>query len=255
MVSLTPLDETTWGRFAPHTIRLVKPWTEEELAALTAAAQEGDEGAWTKLQAHYQSVVYHFLWRQTASAEVAEDLTQDTFLKGWLAISATKPNLRFGGWIYRIAMNRFLDWRRHERLITWHPIDALQRVLRDAPNSAWQSTAEVRQAAQLKGLLRQRDHAEALLADPDPRHNPEMACLRDEVTHEVRAVLDGIDGRQGEVLTLREYGELNYDEIASRLVTTRAAVKSSLFRARKDFLLRWQAQEQEREESYADYQS
>jgi hypothetical protein len=75
------------------------------------------------------------------------------------------------------------------------------------------------------------------------------------VADQVRAVLDAVPGAVGggyqnafpgagaryrEVLILREYHDLSYEEIARTLCTTRAAVKSILFRARQVFKDLWE---------------
>lgn len=173
---------------------------------LVARARAGDEAAFEALVAQYRTAIFNFLYRQTADRDVAEDLTQDTFLKAWLALPATRDDLRVGAWLYRIARNCFLDHGRHESLIKWQPWDAYTAVF----------------------------HPSQVADD-----SPEREALRAEGAQEVRAVLDAMreeHPRYARLLELREFEDLNYADIAAAAGLTWAAAKSMLFRARDEFV-------------------
>jgi RNA polymerase sigma-70 factor, ECF subfamily len=171
-------------------------------AELVARAQAGDHGAFEALVARYQGAIYNYVYRLMGSAEDAGDLTQDTFLKAYLALPRTSDDLRVGAWLYRIATNVCLDELRHRKLVRWQP---------------WEAFVSAFHPSQVA---------------PD---SPERECLSREDAQEVQALLGELHPKYRLCLLLREYQDLSYDEIAAVLQTTRAAVKSLLFRAREEF--------------------
>jgi RNA polymerase sigma-70 factor (ECF subfamily) len=171
-------------------------------AALIARAQAGDHAAFEQLFNQYQSQIYNYIYRLMGSSEDANDLTQDTFLKAYLALSRTSHDLRVGAWLYRIATNVCLDQLRHRKLIKWQ---------------AWESFVAVFHPTQVA------------------KDSPERDCITRENAEEVQLILGQMHPKYRMCLILREYHDLSYDEIADVLNTTRAAVKSLLFRAREEF--------------------
>jgi RNA polymerase sigma-70 factor, ECF subfamily len=171
-------------------------------AVLIARAQAGDHTAFETIFNQYQTAIYNYVYRLMGSAEDAYDLTQDTFLKAYLALPKTSDDLRVGAWLYRIATNVCLDELRHRKLVKWQP---------------WESFVSLFHPSQVA------------------RDNPERDALQDETRHEVEAVLDRLSPRYRAALILREYHGLGYEEIAQVLGTTRTAVKTLLLRARESF--------------------
>jgi RNA polymerase sigma-70 factor (ECF subfamily) len=171
-------------------------------AALIARAQAGEHAAFEQLFNQYQSQIYNYIYRLMGSSEDANDLTQDTFLKAYLALSRTSHDLRVGAWLYRIATNVCLDQLRHRKLIKWQ---------------AWESFVAVFHPTQVA------------------KDSPERDCITRENAEEVQLILAQMHPKYRMCLILREYHDLSYDEIAEVLNTTRAAVKSLLFRAREEF--------------------
>jgi RNA polymerase sigma-70 factor (ECF subfamily) len=171
-------------------------------AALIARAQAGEHAAFEQLFNQYQTQIYNYIYRLMGSSEDANDLTQDTFLKAYLALSRTSQDLRVGAWLYRIATNVCLDQLRHRKLIKWQ---------------AWESFVAVFHPTQVA------------------KDSPERDCITRENAEEVQMILAQMHPKYRMCIILREYHDLSYDEIADVLNTTRAAVKSLLFRAREEF--------------------
>ena len=178
-------------------------WNERTAIAF---AQAGDHSAFEWIYGQYETQISNYVYRLMGSAEDAYDLTQDTFLKAYLALPKTSDDLRVGAWLYRIATNVCLDELRHRRLVKWQP---------------WEAFISVFHPSQVA------------------RDSPERDCLDRETTEEVRLILDRLRPEYRLCLILREYHDLSYDEIAEALATTRAAVKSLLFRAREEFRRVW----------------
>jgi len=78
--------------------------------------KEKDRNAAEKLiNANYQ-ITYRFLYSLCRDRELAQDLTQDTFIKVWNGIDSFKGTSRFSTWLYRISHNLYLDHKKKRRI-------------------------------------------------------------------------------------------------------------------------------------------
>jgi RNA polymerase sigma-70 factor, ECF subfamily len=88
---------------------------------LVERAQAGDRAAFAVLVAQYQQPLGGYLAHLTGEHDVAPDLAQETFLRAWRALRATRPGLRLRPWLYRIATNLAYDYLRRRGRIAWVP--------------------------------------------------------------------------------------------------------------------------------------
>ena len=79
---------------------------------------DGDDTAFTELVKKYQKPVHALVWRKIGDFHVAEEITQDTFLKAYQSLATLKKPQRFASWLYVIAANRCRTWLRKKRLQT-----------------------------------------------------------------------------------------------------------------------------------------
>ena len=80
------------------------------------AAQRGDLNAFEKIMSAFERPIFGYLLRLTGRREVAEDLTQDTFLKCYEHRRELDPEKNLKAWLFTIATNTAYDWfRRHQR--------------------------------------------------------------------------------------------------------------------------------------------
>ena len=79
---------------------------------------DGDDTAFTELVAKYQKSVHALAWRKIGDFHIAEEVTQDTFLKAYQNLSTLKRPQRFASWLYVIASRRCLAWQRKKRILT-----------------------------------------------------------------------------------------------------------------------------------------
>lgn len=163
----------------------------------------GDEAAWTEVYERLYTPLRNYVARlMHTGPEDAADLTHDTFVKALghrRQLRGAVNNLH--AWLYRIATNVCLDELRHRRLLHWRCLDT-----------------------PLVGYGR-------VLVDPEPL--PEEVAEGQEVAGTVMAATGQLYHRYRDVVGLR-LRERSYDEIAAALDTTRASVKSLLFRAREE---------------------
>lgn len=88
---------------------------------LVARARSGDPVAFERLYEQYHTPILNYLHRMVSDRALAEDLTQDTFEKAYKALPATRPELAFKSWLYRIATNTAISNGRRKRIIQWIP--------------------------------------------------------------------------------------------------------------------------------------
>lgn len=82
------------------------------IRSLYKRAKKADKTAARELMTIFYSDVYAYLRRLSGSNENAEDLTQQTFLKVWSSLGSFAGRSTFSTWLYRIAYNTYVDWRR-----------------------------------------------------------------------------------------------------------------------------------------------
>ena len=70
----------------------------------------GDENAFSELVKKYQRQVHALAWRKIGDFHIAEEITQDTFLKAYQKLRTLKKPQRFASWLYVIAANRCNTW-------------------------------------------------------------------------------------------------------------------------------------------------
>ena len=82
-------------------------WIERILA--------GDEEAFTALVKKYEKQIHAFVWRRVRDYHVAEEITQDTFLRAYEKLGTLRDPNRFLGWLYMIATRCSLTWLGEKR--------------------------------------------------------------------------------------------------------------------------------------------
>lgn len=167
-----------------------------------ARARQGDAAAFEAIYQRYERRIYSFIYRMMGNPEDASDLTQDTFVKAYMALPRTSPDLNVSAWLHRIASNACLDVLRRRRLVQWLPWEVFDT------NPAIEPAA------------------------PD---DPAGSVIRRETEQEVQHILTLLSPKHRTALVLKEYQGLSCDEIAEVMGTSRSAVKSLLFRAREEF--------------------
>ncbi len=88
---------------------------DSQIKKLLKRARKADIDAANELLRIYYEDVYSYLRRLCGCQADAEDLTQQTFLKVWSSLDGFKGRSKFSTWLYRIAYNCYIDWRRKNR--------------------------------------------------------------------------------------------------------------------------------------------
>src|SRR6478672_11841470 len=77
---------------------------------------EGDRDRFTDLVSRYEKRVINYVYRIIHRYEDAHDLTQDIFVKVYLALDRYDPKYQFSTWLFRIAQNSAIDALRKKTI-------------------------------------------------------------------------------------------------------------------------------------------
>jgi len=157
--------------------------------------RRGDTEAFSLLVAAYQGTVFNLTYRMTGNRQEADDLAQDIFLRAYRNLWRFDPEKKFFTWLFTIALNTV---RNH---------------LKSRPR-------------------REMPRAEAALLSPaagDPS-DPEALLLSREEERRLEACLQRLPPDLREIIVLRYYQGLSFDEIAGITALSVSAVKMRTYR-------------------------
>lgn len=169
---------------------------------LVARILGGDRDRFAELVSRYEKRVINYVYRITHRYEDAHDLTQEIFVKVFLALDRYDPKYQFSTWVFRIAQNS--------------AIDALRK----------KSVAEV-------PLVRPGDEEQGKEREfADDGVSPYRVLKNKQLTAAIDTAVAKLPPDYRELIQLRHFAELSYEEIASMKKLPLGTVKNKLFRAR-----------------------
>ena len=163
---------------------------------------EGDQNAFTALVNKYQKWVHTLVWRKIGDFHIAEEITQDVFLKVYKKLSTLKPPEQFPGWLYVITTRHCIAWLRKKRQPT--------------------SSLDAMPAPELEELC---------YAQYEASRGEAIAVERQREI--VKQLLQKLPESERTVVTLHYLAEMSCEEISEFLGVSPNTVKSRLHRARK----------------------
>lgn len=93
---------------------------DEQIALALARAQAGDKGAFAELYREHHRRVYALCVRLLGDRQLAEELTQEAFIKAWRELHGFRGDARFSSWLHRITVNTVISYqRRHGPWLRW----------------------------------------------------------------------------------------------------------------------------------------
>jgi RNA polymerase sigma-70 factor (ECF subfamily) len=84
---------------------------------LIAECLQGNQAAFGDLVRRYQDRLYNTAYRLVGNPEDAQDVVQEAFLSAYQALESFKGDSQFFTWIYRIAVNTAISWKRKRRVM------------------------------------------------------------------------------------------------------------------------------------------
>ena len=163
---------------------------------LIERSKKGDRSAFEAILLAYQNRIYNLCRYMLRNREDAQDAAQDVFLKVYRRLKDFRPESSFYTWIYRIALNTCLDYRRKSR----------------------------------REALRNKPLPEDL---PSDEPSSEQLYESEKISESVQLALQKLPEKLRAAIVLREIEELSYEEIAEVLHTSVGTVKSRISRGRE----------------------
>ncbi len=175
-------------------------------------ARSGQETAYRELIRRYERPIFALLFRMVRDRELAEDLSQETFVKALNAIDSYRPEFKFSSWIFKIANNAAIDHLRRREL------DTLS--LDGSPHA---ETPEAMQATALQIGARQETPLDTVEAK--------------ELGNAIEAAIGSLRPEYRSCILLRHVEGRAYEEIAEILNLPLGTVKTYIHRARNELRL------------------
>jgi RNA polymerase sigma-70 factor (ECF subfamily) len=169
---------------------------------LVARILGGDRDRFTDLVARYEKRVVNYVYRITHRYEDAHDLTQEIFVKVFLALDRYDPKYQFSTWLFRIAQNSAIDALRKK---------GISEVSLARPNDDEEG--------------REREFA-------DGGVSPYRALKNKQLSAAIDGAVGNLPPDYRELIQLRHFAEMSYEEIATMKKLPLGTVKNKLFRAR-----------------------
>ena len=163
-------------------------------------ARRGSKEAFGKLITAYQSPVFNLAYRMLGNADEAEQASQEAFIRAWTRLESYDPAHKFSTWLLSITSNYCIDQLRKRR-------------------------------AQLLSIEGPLPSHPALMSENSD--GPEVQATNSERQESVQQLLETLPDDYKQAVVLRYWYDMSYEEIADVMETSVSAIKSRLFRARR----------------------
>jgi RNA polymerase sigma-70 factor, ECF subfamily len=167
---------------------------------LIADCLKGQTAAFGELVSRHQDRLYNTVFRLLDNPEDARDVVQEAFLHAYQSLHSFKGDARFFTWLYRIAVNTAISFKRKRKL-----------VLRLQPTG---------------------DGGGIDPLDPNETNRPSHAIEMAELEKRVHEALARLSAEHRSVLVLKDMDGMKYEEMAEILQVPVGTIRSRLHRAR-----------------------
>src|ERR1700722_6841172 len=172
---------------------------------LVNRARHGDMTAYDDLVRRYQERIYATIYHMTSNHEDANDLAQEAFIKAFQALKTFKGGSSFYTWVYRIAVNKTINFLKHAK-------NRVQMSLNDLDFNVEHDPDLV-----------------ALISDKTPRRDAGMAELQEKLNEAMQKLSE----HHRLVVALHDVQGMSHEEIAKIMECNVGTVRSRLFYARQ----------------------
>lgn len=171
---------------------------------LVQKARTGDQNAYAELMDRYRDSIYFMLLKMVQNKDDADDLTIEAFGKAFNRLDLYTPNFAFSTWLFKIASNNAIDFIRRKKKNT---ISIDQAVGGD-------------------------DGDEMYIDLKSDGLTPEEISIKEQKMKIMRQVVQKLKPRYRQLVEMRYFEQLSYEEISEKLELPLGTVKAQLFRAR-----------------------
>ena len=178
---------------------------KRDLKLINRALEDGDPKAYNELMKLYRDPLYFMLYEKVGDQELAKDLTIESLGKAFKKLHLYTPNYAFSTWLYTVARNHCIDYLRKNKL----PTISIDRMMLDEDGK--------------------RNTFDLISKDL----NPEQVMEKKQRIAILRQIVDKLKPKYRDLVKLRYFKELSYEEIADALDVPLGTVKAQLHRSRE----------------------
>lgn len=171
---------------------------------LTERAKRGDRDAYAELIEIYKDKIFQLVYRMVGNRQDAEDIAQETFLRGYANLHMYDETYKFSTWIYRIATNLCIDRGRKKR-----PDFSLDEEVEAGQGMDWYSRLSTKEKT------------------------PEDIVVTQELQETVQKALSQLAPKYRSIMTLRYIEDLSLQEISDVLKLPVTTIKTRIHRGRE----------------------
>jgi len=172
---------------------------------LVKQAQSGNLEAYDELIRRYQERIYATIYHMTSNHEDANDLAQETFIKAFQALKSFKGDSSFFTWVYRIAVNKTINFLKQRKNKTHMSLNDLDFNAEHDPDLV------------------------ALVSDKTPRRDVSLIELQEKLN----GAMQKLSEIHRLVVTLHDVQGLSHEDISKIMGCNTGTVRSRLFYARQ----------------------
>lgn len=167
---------------------------------LIKKTKQGNRGSFEKLIKKYQKNIYYLCRRMTGAHQYADDLSQETFIKAYFALSGFDENRDFFPWLRKIAVNTSLNYLKSSKKEI--PVSPDSRIM-------------------------------AKTRETSARSRPSYKIQEEEIQDKFQSALNELPAEQKIIFILKAQEGQSYEDIAEFLKIPVGTVMSRLSRARR----------------------
>jgi RNA polymerase sigma-70 factor (ECF subfamily) len=175
-------------------------------ASIVRKILRGRSDLFGTLLERYQRPIFNFIYRFYGDYDLAEDLTQETFLRCYQFLKSYDQKRKFSTWLYTVARNLCIDHLKKSK-----------------------SGREISLDQSLPAVERKE-------AGRSPEVSPQLKCIRNQEDAKLLDALGELEPSRRMVLVLFYFQGLSYQEISEALSVPVSTVKIRIFRAKKSLL-------------------
>ena len=178
---------------------------QRDLKLINKALESGDPTAYSELMRLYRDPLYFMLYEKVSDQELAKDLTIESLGKAFKKLHLYTPEYVFSTWLFTVARNHCIDYLRKHKL----PTISIDKMMLDEDGK--------------------RTNFDLISKDL----NPEQKMEKKQRIAILRQIVDQLKPKYRDLVKLRYFKELSYEEIAETLQVPLGTVKAQLHRSRE----------------------
>jgi len=178
---------------------------QRDLKLINRALASGDPAAYSELMKLYRDPLYFMLYEKVSDQELAKDLTIESLGKAFQKLHLYTPDYTFSTWLFTVARNHCIDYLRKHKL----PTISIVKMMLDEDGK--------------------RTNFDLVSNDL----NPEQKMEKKQRIAFLRQIVDQLKPVYRDLVKMRYFKELSYEEIAETLDIPIGTVKAQLHRSRE----------------------